>query len=149
MNIETESLDSGILKISLAGRMDVQGAQEIDLKFNGYTANQRAVIELRYFRMRNGRQVDRTTEYLRRGLLPASERAGIRPWAWVVNASLAAARPTSPFLRSRASSEVEQIDRVRRFSDRIALVPLLPAEPIGREKLAALTAPALSAQPTR
>ena len=44
MNIETESLDSGILKISLAGRMDVQGAQEIDLKFNGYTANQRAVI---------------------------------------------------------------------------------------------------------
>jgi anti-anti-sigma factor len=44
MNIETESLDNGILKISLAGRMDVQGAQEIDLKFSGYTANQRAVI---------------------------------------------------------------------------------------------------------
>src|ERR1035437_7757392 len=42
-------------------------------------ANQRVIIELRYFRMRNGRQVERTTEYLRRGLLPASERAGIRP----------------------------------------------------------------------
>lgn len=44
MNIESETLDDGVLKISLAGRMDVQGTQEIDLKFNGYTANQKAVI---------------------------------------------------------------------------------------------------------
>jgi anti-anti-sigma factor len=44
MNIEAETLDGGIVKISLAGRMDVQGAQEVDIKFNGYTANQRAVI---------------------------------------------------------------------------------------------------------
>jgi anti-anti-sigma factor len=44
MNIESESLDNGILKISLAGRMDVHGTQEIDLKFNGYTASQRSVI---------------------------------------------------------------------------------------------------------
>lgn len=44
MHIETESLDGGILRINLAGRMDVQGAQEIDLKFTGHTANQRSVI---------------------------------------------------------------------------------------------------------
>ena len=44
MQIESESLEGGILKINLAGRMDVQGAQEIDLKFAGYTAKQRAVI---------------------------------------------------------------------------------------------------------
>lgn len=44
MKIEAESLDGGILKINLAGRMDVQGAQEIDLKFTGYTAKQRSVI---------------------------------------------------------------------------------------------------------
>ncbi|MFM9967156.1 MAG: STAS domain-containing protein [Burkholderiales bacterium] len=44
MQIETESLDGGILKISLAGRMDVQGTQEIDLKFTGYTAKQQSVI---------------------------------------------------------------------------------------------------------
>jgi len=44
MNIEAESLDGGIQKISLAGRMDVQGAQEIDLKFTSYTANKTAVI---------------------------------------------------------------------------------------------------------
>jgi len=44
MRIEAESLGGGILKINLAGRMDVQGAQDVDLKFTGYTANQRAVI---------------------------------------------------------------------------------------------------------
>ncbi len=44
MHIDSESLDGGILKIALAGRMDVQGTQEIDLKFTGYTANQKSVI---------------------------------------------------------------------------------------------------------
>ena len=62
-------------------------------------ASQRAVIELRYFRMRNGRQVERTTEYLRRGLLPASERAGIRP----VGCFNAVFAPDSPFLLTLAS----------------------------------------------
>jgi hypothetical protein len=40
---------------------------------------QRVVIELKYFRMRNGNQVTRTSNYLRQGLLPACERAGIGP----------------------------------------------------------------------
>jgi hypothetical protein len=62
-------------------------------------ANQRVIIELRYFRMRNGRQVERTTEYLRRGLLPASERAGIRP-VGCFNAVIA---PDSPFILTLAS----------------------------------------------
>jgi len=62
-------------------------------------ASQRAVIELRYFRMRNGRQVERTTEYLRRGLLPASERAGIRP----VGCFNAVFAPDSPFIMTLAS----------------------------------------------
>ncbi len=44
MKIEAESLDGGIQKIVLAGRMDVQGSQEIDLKFTSFTANQTAVI---------------------------------------------------------------------------------------------------------
>jgi hypothetical protein len=62
-------------------------------------ANQRVVIELRYIHMRNGRQVERTTEYLRRGLLPASERAGIRP-VGCFNAVIA---PDSPFIQTLAS----------------------------------------------
>lgn len=44
MKIESESLGDGSLKIALAGRLDVQGTQEIDLKFTSFTANQTAVI---------------------------------------------------------------------------------------------------------
>lgn len=73
------------------------------------------------------------------------ERAGIHPWAWVVNNSIAAAHPRTPFLRARAGNEIEQIVKVRNLADRVALIPLLPEEPIGEAKLAALTA--FSTQP--
>lgn len=73
------------------------------------------------------------------------ERAGIHPWAWVINNSIASAHPQTPFLRARAASEIEQITKVRTLADRVALIPLLPEEPIGEEKLSALTA--LSSMP--
>jgi arsenite/tail-anchored protein-transporting ATPase len=40
-------------------------------------------------------------------------RAGIEPWAWVVNRSLAAASPSDPLLAHRARQEVPLIQRVR------------------------------------
>jgi hypothetical protein len=58
-----------------------------------------AFIELRYFRLRSGPQVTRTTEYLRRGWLPATQRAGIGPVGFF-NALVA---PESPFLLSLTS----------------------------------------------
>lgn len=67
------------------------------------------------------------------------ERAGIHPWAWVINNSIAAAHPQTPFLRARAASEIEQIAKVHSLTERVALIPLLPAEPVGEEKLSALT----------
>ena len=73
------------------------------------------------------------------GLQQDLERAGVHPWAWVVNNSIAAACPESYFLRKRAANEVEQIDRVRALSPRVAIVPLLAEEPIGLVKLAELT----------
>src|SRR6478752_1115018 len=73
------------------------------------------------------------------------ERAGIHPWAWVINNSIAAAHPKSPFLQARAAREIEQISKVYALADRVALIPLLPEEPTGEEKLSALTA--LSSQP--
>lgn len=76
------------------------------------------------------------------GLQDDLERAGIHPWGWVVNNSIAAARPETPFLQARAANEVEQIDRVRALAQRVAIVPLLASEPIGVDKLAALTAQA-------
>lgn len=70
------------------------------------------------------------------------QRAGIEPWAWVVNNSLAAARPAGAFLRRRAAAEVAQIDEVAELADRFAIVPLLATEAVGVETLAALTSTA-------
>ncbi|MGE5827457.1 MAG: arsenical pump-driving ATPase [Micromonosporaceae bacterium] len=68
-------------------------------------------------------------------------RAGIHPWAWVINNSLAAARPQAPLLRQRAGRELEQITAVRdRHADRLALVALQPTEPVGIEHLLRLQA---------
>ncbi|MDQ4489462.1 arsenical pump-driving ATPase [Sinomonas sp. ASV486] len=69
------------------------------------------------------------------------QRAGIHPWAWVVNNSIAAARPESAFLRARAASERDQIERVQDLADRLAIVPLLAQEPVGIGRLGALTEP--------
>jgi arsenite-transporting ATPase len=74
------------------------------------------------------------------GLQADLERAKIHPWAWVVNSSLAAAAPTSPLLRLRASEELLQIDNVRNeHSTRLAVVPMLLAEPVGIPALEGLT----------
>lgn len=63
-------------------------------------------------------------------------RAGIAPWAWVINNSVAAARPHSPLLRRRACNELIEIDAVAsRHASRYAVVPMLKEEPIGVERL--------------
>jgi arsenite-transporting ATPase len=75
------------------------------------------------------------------GLQADLERAGIAPWAWVVNQSLAAARTRSPLLRRRAANEREQIDVVaEQHAQRYAVVALQEAEPIGADRLRRLTA---------
>lgn len=75
------------------------------------------------------------------GLQDDLRRAGIEPWAWVVNNSLAAATPTSLLLRQRAVAEFEQIDTVRgELADRFAVIPLQSTEPVGVEALRDLTA---------
>jgi len=65
-------------------------------------------------------------------------RAGIQPWGWVVNQSLSAAATTSPLLRHRASQEQGPLDAVRARAHRLAVVPLLHAEPTGPKRLAKL-----------
>lgn len=70
------------------------------------------------------------------------ERAGIHPWAWVINNSVAAAAPTNPLLRQRAVAELDEIDTVRgKYATRYAVIPLLADEPVGIPALEALTAP--------
>ena len=73
------------------------------------------------------------------GLQRDLERAGIHPWAWVVNQSLAAAETRSPLLLQRARAERAQIDAVADVhSDRYALVALQASEPVGVDRLRAL-----------
>ena len=69
------------------------------------------------------------------------ERAGIEPWGWIINSSLAAAPTRQPLLRQRARSEHEQIAKVRdELSKRYAVVPMQAEEPVGIEKLRTLCA---------
>lgn len=68
-------------------------------------------------------------------------RAGIEPWAWVINNSVAAVSVTSPLLRQRSANELAQIDAVAtKYAARYAVVPLLKDEPVGVERLIALAA---------
>lgn len=63
-------------------------------------------------------------------------RAGIEPWAWVVNNSLAAAEPFSPFLKTRANRELPLISDVEeQYAKRIALTALQSEEPVGIDLL--------------
>ncbi len=78
-------------------------------------ADPRAFFELRYYRMRSGPQVERTTRYLQRGWLPAARRAGVGPLGFF-NCVIG---PQSPFILSLAS------------------FPSLAALETAREKLAA------------
>ncbi|ARU31808.1 arsenical pump-driving ATPase [Sulfuriferula sp. AH1] len=69
-------------------------------------------------------------------------RAGIKPWAWLINNSLSAAPTSSPLLKQRATFELTQIEAVRtRYAKRAALVPMQAEEPIGIEPLLALVEP--------
>lgn len=63
-------------------------------------------------------------------------RAGIEPFGWVVNQSLAATHVTDPVLAQRAAAEVPLIERVRAvLAARTAVVPLLAESPVGPERL--------------
>ena len=63
-------------------------------------------------------------------------RAGIEPWGWIVNNSIAAADAGSPLLQQRAQNEVSEINAVaHHHTTRYAVVPMLKEEPAGRESL--------------
>jgi arsenite/tail-anchored protein-transporting ATPase len=78
-----------------------------------------------------------TTPVLEAANLQADlRRAGIEPWAWVVNNSVAAALTHSPLLRQRAHNELCEIAAVAsHHSKRYAVVPMLKEEPVGVDRL--------------
>ena len=63
-------------------------------------------------------------------------RAGIEPWAWVINNSVAASHPVSPLLQRRAGNELREINEVAsHHASRYAVVPVLHDEPVGAARL--------------
>jgi arsenite-transporting ATPase len=84
-----------------------------------------------------------TTPVLEAANLQADlRRAGIEPWAWIINGSLLAADPVSDFLKRRAQNELREIDTVvKRHASRHAVVPLLSVEPVGIERLLKVAGP--------
>jgi len=73
------------------------------------------------------------------GLQSELQRAGITPWAWIINNSLAAANPDAPLLRERAAGELVEIARVRAVhAARLAIVPMRAKPPVGIRALRSL-----------
>lgn len=84
-----------------------------------------------------------TTPVLEAAALQADlRRAGIEPWAWLINQSVAAAMPSSALLQQRARHELTELAHIaERHAGRLALIPLLAEEPVGPARLYALTHP--------
>ncbi len=63
-------------------------------------------------------------------------RAGIEPFAWVINQSIARAETRDPVLLARGRDETPYIGEVSsRFSKRTVIVKWVPEEPVGPDKL--------------
>jgi arsenite-transporting ATPase len=63
-------------------------------------------------------------------------RAQIEPFAWVINQSMARAGARDPVLQARGRDELPFLREVSdRFSRRTAIVPWVPEEPVGPERL--------------
>mgnify|MGYP001302796636 CR=1 FL=1 len=67
------------------------------------------------------------------------KRAGVEPYAWVINSSLAASGTGDPCLTQRVNAEITQIDAVRtRHAHRFVIVPWMSEEPVGPDRLLSL-----------
>jgi arsenite-transporting ATPase len=78
-----------------------------------------------------------TTPVLEAAQLQADlRRAGIEPYAWIINNSLAATGAADPLLVDRAKAELEQVREVeRKYANRVVIVPWMTEEPVGPERL--------------
>jgi arsenite/tail-anchored protein-transporting ATPase len=78
-----------------------------------------------------------TTPVLEAAALQADlRRAGIEPYAWIINQSLAAAETSDPLLAARAASEHSLIERVQKgLAARCAVAPMKAETPVGVARL--------------
>lgn len=75
-------------------------------------------------------------------------RAGIEPYAWIINSSLAATGSKDPVLHHRIVGELQQIAAVQtRHAKRVAIVPWQLEEPVGVARLRQLAGTSHAQQP--
>ena len=79
--------------------------------------NNKAIYELRYIRMRNGTQIQRTSDFLSKYLLPAAKRAGLGP-VGLFNALIAEQSPFVLSLTSYASLAAMETTMDKLYSDK-------------------------------
>ncbi len=67
-------------------------------------------------------------------------RAGVEPYAWVLNRSLMAAGPRDPLLQARLAGEAAQIERIRqgKLAKRLFVLPWQAQTPVGVRALRSL-----------
>jgi len=69
-------------------------------------------------------------------------RADIKPYAWIVNQSLAVSETTDPVLMQRRQSQIEMINSIRNnHADKTVVVPWLTKRPTGTQALKELVNP--------
>ena len=75
-------------------------------------------------------------------------RAGIEPYAWVLNKSVLSSGTRDPLLAARMAGERRQIDRMQAgLAGRVFALPWLPVPPIGLDELSRLVRAAPKAAP--
>ena len=75
-------------------------------------------------------------------------RAGIEPFAWIVNQTFAITPTRDPVLRQRAALEAPHLEEVsERLATRVFYLPWSPEAPVGRDRLLHLTRPAAGHEP--
>ena len=66
-------------------------------------------------------------------------RAQIEPFAWIVNQTFADSRTSDPLLAARGRNETPHIQEVmEKYSAHTVMVPWVPEEPVGFERLGQL-----------
>jgi arsenite-transporting ATPase len=134
--MDTAPTGHTLLLLDATGAYHREVARQLDAKGAHYTTPMMQLQDSRRTKVLLVTLAE-TTPVLEAANLQADlRRAGIEPWAWIINNSVAAARPHSPLLRQRACNELREVEAVAsRHTRRYAVVPLLRDEPIGVHRL--------------
>jgi len=134
--MDTAPTGHTLLLLDATGAYHREVARMLDAKGGHYTT---PMMQLRDSRRTKVLLVTlaETTPVLEAANLQADlRRAGIEPWAWIINNCVAAAHPRSPLLRQRAWNELGEVEKVATVhARRYAVVPLSKEEPVGVPRL--------------